>query len=207
MVSEQLARRGINDPRVLGAMGEIPRERFVASADRDRAYADAALGIECGQTISQPWIVAAIAQALELDGSEHLLEIGTGSGYSTAVLARLAASVVSVERIPELVDAARRNLASLGISARVVCADGSSELPEPGPFDAIAVHAAVPGRPRTLLSALAPGGRLVAPIAADGHEELTVIRRREGQAEGFEQTSLGPCRFVPLIGSEGYPGS
>jgi protein-L-isoaspartate(D-aspartate) O-methyltransferase len=203
MVERQLRRRGIEDERVLAAMGSVPRELFVAAGDADRAYQDAALGIDCGQTISQPWIVAAIAQALELEGDERLLEIGTGSGYSTAVLARLAAEVVSIERIAELAEQARRNLSGLGVEAEVLCADGSSEIPGEEGFDAIAVHAALPGAPRTLLGRLRPGGRLVAPIAVDGYEELTVFRRGEN-GEGWRRRSLGPCRFVPLIGEEGY---
>jgi protein-L-isoaspartate(D-aspartate) O-methyltransferase len=202
MVERQLRRRGIDDEGVLAAMGEVPRELFVNPADAERAYADAALGIDCGQTISQPWIVAAIAQALELRGDERLLEIGTGSGYSTAVLARLAGEVVSIERIEELAGGARERLERLGVEAEVRCADGSSDLPA-GEFDAIAVHAALPGPPRTLLGRLRPGGRLVAPVAADGHEELTVFRR-SGDGEGWERSSLGSCRFVPLIGEEGY---
>lgn len=209
MVAEQLAARGIDDERVLAAMGEVPREIFVREADRDRAYIDAALGIECEQTISQPWIIAAIIQGLELGGDERVLEIGTGSGYSTAILARLARKVISIERFAELGDTARERLASLGIeNAEVRVADGSLGAPAAAPFDAIAVHAAMPSTPETLLAQLAPGGRLVAPVASGFEEVLIQYRRRPEEVEGelsYEESPIAPCRFVPLIGARGYP--
>lgn len=210
MVSRQLRARGISDERVLDAMGAIPRELFVRERDRDRAYEDRALGIECGQTISQPWIIAAICQALELEGGESVLEIGTGSGYSTAVLGRLAGRVISIERIAELAEGARAALADAGLDSgvEVRVADGSLGAPADGPFEAVAVHAAVPAVPTALLEQLAPGGRLVAPIEAGGEEVLTRIRRREEGSEEDERYSreaLAPCRFVPLIGEQGYP--
>jgi protein-L-isoaspartate(D-aspartate) O-methyltransferase len=183
-------------------MAAVPREAFLPAGLRDRAYADSALPIGAGQTISQPWIVAAICQALELRGGERLLEVGTGSGYSAAVLARLAAEVVSVERHETLAAAAREALAGLGVAnVEVIVGDGSRGLPERAPFEAIAVHAAAPAPPPALLAQLGEGGRLVVPIAAGEAEMLTVLRRR---GEGFESEPIGPCRFVPLIGEEGY---
>jgi protein-L-isoaspartate(D-aspartate) O-methyltransferase len=202
MVERQLRARGIGDERVLAAMGEVPREAFVPEELRERAYADAALPIAEEQTISQPWIVAAICQALELQGSELVLEVGTGSGYSTALLARLAAHVVSVERHEPLSREAAQALEILRVAnVELVVGDGSLGVPERAPFDAIAVHATAPAPPSALLDQLADGGRLVLPVAAPGTDLLTVLHRR---GEGIEASSLGPCRFVPLIGEEGY---
>jgi protein-L-isoaspartate(D-aspartate) O-methyltransferase len=202
MVERQLRARGIGDERVLAAMGKVPREAFVPEELRDRAYTDAALPIAEDQTISQPWIVAAICQALELGGSELVLEVGTGSGYSAAVLARLAAHVVSVERHEPLSRAAARALEALGVTnVELLIGDGSLGVAERAPFDAIAVHATAPAAPPALLDQLADGGRLVVPIAAPEADMLTVLRRR---GEEIDATSLGPCRFVPLIGEEGY---
>jgi protein-L-isoaspartate(D-aspartate) O-methyltransferase len=202
MVERQLRRRGIGDERVLAAMGEVPREEFVPERYRSRAYADSALPIGEGQTISQPWIVAAICQALELSGGERVLEIGAGSGYSAAVLSRLAAEVIGVERHRSLAAEARRALDALGVeNVELRVGDGSRGLPERAPFDAIAVHATAPGPPRTLLGQLARGGRLVVPIAADRADLLTVFRRRGGE---LLREEIGPCRFVPLIGEEGF---
>ena len=207
MVADQLAARGISDERVLDAMGTVPREEFVAASDRDRAYADRALGIEAGQTISQPWIVAAICQGLELSGDEKVLEIGTGSGYSAAVLDRLCDRVISIERIEELAATAREALARSGVEGvEVRVADGSLGAPDEAPFDAIAVHAAAPGPPRALLGQLAAGGRLVAPVDTGVDEVLTRFRRERGDGDqpGYVQEPLASCRFVPLIGDEGY---
>jgi protein-L-isoaspartate(D-aspartate) O-methyltransferase len=202
MVERQLRRRGIHDERVLAAMGEVPREAFLPEGLREKAYADAALPIAEEQTISQPWIVAAICQALELTGAELVLEVGTGSGYSAAVLARLAAHVVSIERHEPLSQAAARVLASLGIgNVELVVGDGSLGVPERAPFDAIACHATAPAAPPALLDQLADGGRLVVPIAAGEADMLTVLRR---QGERVEQERISPCRFVPLIGEEGF---
>lgn len=204
MVEEQLRRRGIGDARVLAAMGTVPRESFVAEEWRHRAYADSALPIGAGQTISQPWIVAAICQALDLRGDERLLEVGTGSGYSACVLARLAAEVVSIERHESLARGAEETLAALGVeNVEVAIGDGSRGIPERAPFDAIAVHATAPAPPRTLLSQLAEGGRLVVPIATDAADMLTLFRRR---GDSLETDVVGPCRFVPLIGEEGFSG-
>ena len=208
MVERQLRRRGIGDERVLAAMAEVPRERFVPSEHRRRAYTDGALPIGHDQTISQPWIVAAICEALELKGDERVLEIGTGSGYSAAVLALLASDVVTIERVPELAQTARELLAELEIGGvEVIEADGSGGVEGRGEFEAIAVHATAPQPPRGLLAQLAVGGRLVAPIASDGADMLTVFRRLPdgpGGDSAFEQRVIAPARFVPLIGSEGF---
>jgi protein-L-isoaspartate(D-aspartate) O-methyltransferase len=202
MVERQLHRRGILDERVLAAMGAVPRELFVPEDQRRRAYADSALPIGSGQTISQPWIVAAICQALALEGSERVLEIGTGSGYSAAVLARLAAEVVTIERRAELAQEAVARLRELGVSTvEVVVGDGSRGLPERAPFEAIAVHATAPEPPRSLLAQLSEDGRLVVPIASRGADMLTLYRRQEDEV--FTEV-IGPCRFVPLIGEEGF---
>jgi protein-L-isoaspartate(D-aspartate) O-methyltransferase len=202
MVERQLRRRGIEEPRVPAAMRSVPREEFVPSRDRSRAYADSALPIDEGQTISQPWIVAAICQALELRGSEVVLEVGTGSGYSAAVLARIAARVVSIERHQPLATAAESVLDALGVgNVEVIVGDGTKGLPERSPFAAIAVHATAPGPPTALLGQLAEGGRLVVPVAGDGADLLTVFRRQDGE---LRRDLLGPCRFVPLVGEEGF---
>jgi protein-L-isoaspartate(D-aspartate) O-methyltransferase len=202
MVERQLHRRGIGDERVLAAMREVPRELFVPEKQQRRAYADSALPIGSGQTISQPWIVAAICQALELAGEEKVLEIGTGSGYSTAVLARLAAEVVSIERHAELADEASDRLQELGITnVEVAVGDGSRGLPERAPFEAIAVHATAPEPPIRLLEQLADGGRLVVPVASRGADMLTQYKRRDDEVV---TDVIGPCRFVPLIGEEGF---
>jgi protein-L-isoaspartate(D-aspartate) O-methyltransferase len=202
MVDRQLRRRGIEDERVLAAMAEVPRELFVPEALRERAYDDSALPIGEEQTISQPWIVAAICQALALEGPELVLEVGTGSGYSAAVLAGLAAHVVSVERHEELSRRATEVLDELAINnAELVVGDGSLGVPERAPFDAIGCHATAPAPPRALIDQLAEGGRLVVPIAAGDADVLTLLRR---EGDRIETRDLGPCRFVPLIGEEGF---
>jgi protein-L-isoaspartate(D-aspartate) O-methyltransferase len=205
MVENQLRRRGISDERVLDAMSAVPREGFVPAGVRSHAYDDSALPIGEEQTISQPWVVAAICEGLALRGGELVLEIGTGSGYSAAILAKLGAEIVSVERIEALASSANANLAALGIdNVEVIVADGSSGYPPRAPYDAIAVHAASPEAPHTLLSQLGPGGRLVVPIAAGSVDMLTLFRREE---DGLRQATIGPCRFVPLIGAEGFADS
>jgi len=202
MVEHQLRRRGISDEGVLAAMADVPREEFLPEEIRSSAYNDSALPIGHEQTISQPWVVAAICQALTLHGDERVLEIGTGSGYSAAVLARLANRVVSLERVPELAEGARRNLERLGFgNVEVVLGDGSRGYPEGAPYDAIAVHAASPEAPHSLLAELAPDGRLVVPIAAGSADLLTAFIRDNGD---LRQETIGPCRFVPLIGAEGF---
>ena len=202
MVERQLRARGIEDERVLAAMGEVPREQFLPQAMRHRAYADSALPIGFEQTISHPWIVAAISQALQPSDSEVVLEVGTGSGYSAAVLSRLAAHVVSVERHRALSRDAAAVLRSLGVAnVELVVGDGSLGAPERAPFDAIAVHATAPAPPSALLDQLAEGGRLVVPIAS-GEADMLMLLRREG--ESFESAVISPCRFVPLIGEGGF---
>jgi len=202
MVERQLRRRGIEDERVLAAMAAVPREAFLPEALRHRAYADSALPIGEEQTISQPWIVAAICQALELKGSELVLEVGTGSGYSAAVLARLAAHVVSIERHEPLSREASEVLRSLGVgNVEIVVGDGSLGVPERAPFDAIAVHATAPEAPPALIDQLADGGRLVVPVSGGDADRLTLLRR---SGDRIETKDLGPCRFVPLIGEEGF---
>jgi protein-L-isoaspartate(D-aspartate) O-methyltransferase len=202
MVDRQLRRRGISDQAVLDAMAAVPRELYVPEGVRRSAYNDSALPIGREQTISQPWVVAAICQALHLDGDETVLEIGTGSGYSAAVLARLADRVISIERVPELGEAARARLEELGVAnVEVIIGDGSQGHPASAPYDGIAVHAATPEAPHSLIAQLADGGRLVVPIAAGTADLLTVFARENGD---LRQEMIGPCRFVPLIGAEGF---
>lgn len=202
MVERQLRPRGIGDERVLAAIGSAPREEFVPETLRSRAYADSALPIGEEQTISQPWIVAAICQALQLEGPELVLEVGTGSGYSTMVLALLGDHVVSIERHEALSKGAARLLDALAIhNVELMVGDGSLGVPDRAPFDAIAVHATAPAPPQALLDQLAEDGRLVIPIAAGEADLLTVLRRRDGEVTS---ETIGPCRFVPLIGEEGF---
>jgi protein-L-isoaspartate(D-aspartate) O-methyltransferase len=206
MVERQLRGRGIEDERVLAAIGEVPREAFLPAPLRHRAYDDSALPIGEEQTISQPWIVAAICQAMELKGHERVLEVGTGSGYSACVLSLLAAEVVSIERHEPLALLAREALASLAVTnVELAIGDGSRGVPERAPFEAIAVHASAPAAPPALISQLTEGGRLVVPIAGvDRTDQLTLLRRRGEEAE---IEAIGPCRFVPLIGEEGFQAS
>jgi protein-L-isoaspartate(D-aspartate) O-methyltransferase len=202
MVERQLRARGIGDERVLAAMGEVPREAFVPPRMRRRAYADSALPIGAQQTISQPWVVAAICQALALRGGERVLEVGTGSGYSAAVLSRLAAEVIGVERHEALARGAAAALAEIGVdNVRLLIGDGSRGYPEGAPYEAIAVHASAPAAPRALIAQLVEDGRMVVPIAAEEGDDLTLIRRRGGEVES---ETIAPCRFVPLIGEEGF---
>ena len=202
MVEEQLRARGIVDERVLDAMERVPREVFVPEDLRDRAYADVALPLTGGQTISQPYMVAKICEALALRGDERVLDVGTGSGYQAAVLAELAAEVHTIERIPELAELARRNLATAGYdSVRVHLGDGTRGLPELAPFGAIAVAAAAPQLPQTLYEQLDPRGRLVVPVGRFGVQRLEVIVR---SPEGPAVLKSVACRFVPLVGEEGF---
>ena len=210
MVERQLRRRGIADGRVLEAMGSVPRERFVPEAHRRRAYTDGALPIGHGQTISQPWVVAAICEALELTGSETVLDVGAGSGYSTCVLARLAREVVGIERVPELAASAQKVLTELGVdNVEVLVADGTRGVPQRAPFEGIAVHATAPAPPPSLLVQLSVGGILVCPVAERRADMLTAFRRLGQDVDpasgaGFERRPIAPCRFVPLIGDEGF---
>ena len=202
MVERQLRRRGISDARVLAAMGQVPRELFVPERLRRDAYADGALPIAHGQTISQPLMVATICSLLALEGHERVLDVGTGSGYQAAVLAELAADVVTVERLPDLAAAARRTLSEAGYGrVEVVVGDGSVGVPERAPFDAIAVAAAAPTVPRALYDQLVEGGRLVVPRGTRWGQELVVAVRT---AEGPRERVSVPCRFVPLLGDEGF---
>jgi protein-L-isoaspartate(D-aspartate) O-methyltransferase len=202
MVERQLRRRDIADERVLEAMERVPRETFVPRELRSRAYDDAALPIGGGQTISQPYMVAAICAALGLTGEEQVLDVGTGSGYQAAVLAELAGEVDTIERIPELAEQARGNLESAGYGdVRVHVGDGSRGLSERAPFDAIAVAAAAPGMPQTLYDQLKPSGRLAVPVGERGAQQLELIVR---SPEGPAVVHSVPCRFVPLLGEEGF---
>ncbi|HEY8628969.1 MAG TPA: protein-L-isoaspartate(D-aspartate) O-methyltransferase [Gaiellaceae bacterium] len=202
MVGAQLRGRDVDDERVLAAMERVPRELFVPEKLRDRAYDDAALPIGAGQTISQPYMVARICEALSLTGPERVLDVGTGSGYQAAVLAELAEEVDTIERIPQLAESARANLAAAGYArVNVHVGDGSRGLPERAPFDAIAVAAAAPELPRTLYDQLEPRGRLVVPVGRRGMQRLEVIVR---SPEGPAVLRSVPCRFVPLLGEEGF---
>jgi protein-L-isoaspartate(D-aspartate) O-methyltransferase len=202
MVEQQLRARDIDDERVLEAMERVPRHLFVPETYRDRAYDDVALPIGGGQTISQPYMVAKICQALELRGPERVLDVGSGSGYQAAVLAELAVEVDTVERIPELAELARTNLAAAGYTdVRVHVGDGTRGLADRAPFDAIAVAAAAPRLPQTLYEQLAERGRLVVPVGRHGIQRLEVIVR---SPEGPAVIRSVPCRFVPLVGEEGF---
>jgi protein-L-isoaspartate(D-aspartate) O-methyltransferase len=202
MVDEQLRGRDIADERVLAAMERVPRELFVPPELRDRAYADVALPIGFGQTISQPYMVARIVEELGLDGDEKVLDVGTGSGYQAAVLAQLGEQVHSIERIPELAEQARRNFEAAGVdNVAVHVGDGSRGLPQEAPFDAIAVAAAAPEFPQALYEQLKTGGRLVVPVGRRQGQRLEVIVR---SPEGPAVLRSVPCRFVPLVGEEGF---
>ncbi len=202
MVVEQLERRGIRSPRVLAAMRELQRHLFVAPEAVEHAYEDSALPIAADQTISQPYMVALMTEVADLNGTERVLEIGTGSGYQTAILARLAASVYSIEYIEELHRRASELLSSLGIlNCFLRCGDGSEGWPEAAPFDVIVVTAAMPGIPRQLLAQLAPDGRLVAPIGDEDLQTLVRIRRVGGQ---WQEEYFGDCVFVKMVGKHGF---
>ncbi len=203
MVDEQLRARDIRDERVLAAMGRVPRELFVPEELRERAYDDAALPIGEGQTISQPYMVAFICQTLGLSGRERVLDVGAGSGYQAAVLAELASEVHTIERRPELAERARANLEAAGYVDRVQVhvGDGTLGDPEHAPFGAIAVAAAAPEPPRSLYEQLEPNGRLVLPVGSRRGQELQLVVR---SPEGPAIVHSVPCRFVPLVGEEGF---
>lgn len=204
MIREQLESRGIVDLRVLEALRKIPRHRFVEEAFVGRAYGDYPLPIGEGQTISQPYMVALMTEALELRGEERVLEIGTGSGYQTAVLAELAGKVFSIERLKRLADRANRTLDELGYyNVLVRVGDGSVGWPEEAPFDAVVVTAGGPSIPETLLSQMAPGGRLVMPVG-DSHSQI--LRKGVRRPDGVHWSDLGGCIFVKLIGRHAWPG-
>jgi protein-L-isoaspartate(D-aspartate) O-methyltransferase len=204
MVERQLRGRGIEDERVLEAMSRIPRELFVPERERRRAYRDAALPIGHDQTISQPFMVALIAEVLRVRRGELVLDVGTGSGYQAAVLAELGADVVTIERIPELAERARANLAAAGYpQVEVRVGDGTLGVLDRAPFDAVAIAAAAPALPETLYEQLRPRGRLVVPVGGPRAQRLEVIVR---SPEGPAVVHSVPCRFVPLVGAEGFAG-
>ena len=204
MVRLQLRTRDIVDDRVLDAMSRVPRESFVPAGSRAKAYDDSPLPIGHRQTISQPYMVAFMTQALALRGPERVLEVGTGSGYQTAVLAELCRRVFSVERIPELAATALRAVADLGYcNVTIRVGDGSAGWPEEAPFDRILVGAAAPAVPPVLGDQLADNGILVVPVGDWRGTQVVVLVRRTGRALSVEQT-IG-CRFVPLIGTGGFP--
>ena len=203
MVERQLRGRGIRDARVLQAMSEIPREEFVPPDLRVMAYGDAPVEIGWGQTISQPYMTALMAQELELTGVETVLEVGAGSGYAAAVLGALAARVVAVEIVEPLVRQARKNLARAGLGANVMVVDGDGGFgfAQFAPYDAISVAAAAPEIPAALLAQLNDPGRLVIPVGSRDDQELRVVTKRCGQ---MEQRVPTLCQFVPLRGAEGW---
>jgi protein-L-isoaspartate(D-aspartate) O-methyltransferase len=201
---------GVSDARVLDAMARVPREEFVTEGFEAAAYDDRALPIGYRQTISQPLMVGYMLQALEMRGGERVLDVGTGSGYQAALLCAMGArEVVSVERIDRLADVARHRLARLGYDVEVIVGDGSVGAPGHGMFDIVVCGAVAPGPPRSLLLSLSADGRLVMPLrwerVAGGDERLVRFRRIEApDGPRFPHEDLGPCRFVPLLGSEGY---
>ena len=202
MIEKQLRRRGIHDAAVLAAMMAVPRHEFVSEDVRAHAYDDLPLPIGGGQTISQPYIVAAMTAVLHLQPGDRVLEIGTGCGYHAAVLSRLAKEVFTIERRPELASSASATLARLGYSnAHVHCGDGTLGLPQLAPFDAILVAAAAPAVPKPLLAQLAEGGRIILPVGDAEHQELQLVEKR---GDTFPTKMLEGCRFVPLLGYHGW---
>lgn len=203
MVKEQIAAKGVRDPRVLDAIRRVPREKFVSPSELQEAYADTPLPIECGQTVSQPYMVALMTECLELQGHEKALEIGTGSGYQTAILCSLCDFVYSVEKYPELSEKAVAILQELGCSNfRVTVGDGTKGWPEYAPYDAIIVTAGAPDVPAPLMEQVAVGGRLVIPV---GDAYSQVLRRIVRTETGYDSHNVCGCRFVPLVGEYGWP--
>jgi len=197
MLSEHLAARGIHCPRVLSAMGQVPRHEFVLKGQQHLAYQDQALGIDCEQTVSQPYIVAAMSQALELSSDYHVLEIGTGSGYQAAVLAKLSGRVISIERHRPLYEAAGERLARLGYeNIELLFGDGSQGHAAAAPYQRIMITAAGRELPNAIWEQLVEGGILVAPLGGEGVQQLTRIVKRKGQPVS---EVLMDCRFVPLV--------
>jgi protein-L-isoaspartate(D-aspartate) O-methyltransferase len=203
MVRDQLIARGVVDTAVLRAFRSVPREQFVPEAQHRHAYEDHPLPIGSGQTISQPYVVALMAEAMELRATDHVLEVGAGSGYASAIFSRLATDVVAVERLPELAATASAVLAELCYhNVRVVVADGSTGVPEHAPYNAICVSASAPAVPPALIEQLAADGRLVVPIGAPDEQQLVRVRRRPDGS--LRREDLGPVRFVPLVGEQGW---
>ena len=202
MVEDQLKARGITDPRVLAAFRKVPRHQFVPAELEQEAYADRPLPIGGGQTISQPYMVALMTSRLRLQGHERVLEIGTGSGYQTAILAELALEVFSVERLPELLASAKTRLEGLGyLNVHLTPGNGSLGWPEHAPYDAIIVTAASPDIPPPLLEQLAEGGRMVLPIGGPSAQTLVEAEKRQGAVRHLE---IAGCIFVPLVGQYGW---
>lgn len=204
MVEFQVRARGVRDERVLAAMRKVPRHLFVPKGFERAAYEDRPLPIGEGQTISQPYIVAVMTEQLELQPQDRVLEVGTGSGYQAALLAELAGSVVSIERLASLADQAQKNLARAGVTGiQIVIGDGTEGYPPEAPYDAIIVTAAAPGIPQPLIDQLAEGGRLIAPVGPRECQDLIKLVKREGRVESIP---LGGVCFVPLIGQFGWRG-
>ena len=204
MIREHLLGRGIHDPAVLEAMREVPREAFVDEGMQELAYEDHPLPIAGGQTISQPYIVAYMIEALQLSGTERVLEIGTGSGYAAAVLSRIVATVHTIERLGDLASSARQRLELLGYANIIVHeGDGTLGWPEQAPYDAIVVTAGAPKVPKPLLDQLAIGGRLVIPVGSHADLQVLLRVRRTGEHD-YHSEELCGVRFVPLIGAAGW---
>jgi protein-L-isoaspartate(D-aspartate) O-methyltransferase len=207
MIARQLIPRGIRDPRVIDAMLSVPREAFVPAHERGAAYEDSPQPLACGQTISQPFIVARMLELLEVQPGDRVLEVGTGTGYQAALLSKLAREVISIERHAPLADEARKILTSLGITnVRVITGDGTRGAPEFAPYDAIIVAAAGPQIPNSLLAQLANGGCMICPVGGRRDQRLVRVKRSaDGRYDDFED--LDPVVFVPLIGEEGWQSS
>jgi protein-L-isoaspartate(D-aspartate) O-methyltransferase len=204
MVERQIKARGLNDPLLVTALREVPREQFVSHSYGAQAYGDHPLPIEAGQTISQPYIVALMIDAAAIKPGNRVLEVGAGSGYAAAVISRIAADVIAIERQPELVTRARERIAQLGYcNVRIVKGDGTTGWPDGAPYDAILVAASGSHVPQPLIHQLAPGGRLVMPIGEPNwvQQLVKVTKAADGSTE---QSDLGAVRFVPLIGAEGW---
>lgn len=202
MVNRQLAARGIHDLKVLEAMGKVPRHLFVSEHLQDQAYSDRPLPIDLNQTISQPYIVALMTEALDLSSDDKALEIGTGSGYQAAILAEICEQVYTVEKLPELLEKAKAVLKRLGYRNIISKTDdGTLGWPEYAPYDAILVTAGAPHVPRPLLNQLSDGGRLLIPVGSNLVQELKKITR---QGDRFSEERLGGCQFVPLLGQHGW---
>lgn len=202
MVQEQLRSRGIRDPRLLAAMGKVPREEFVACENLNNAYSDHPVPIGAGQTVSQPYIVAAMIEGLQLRTEDRVLEVGTGTGYEAAILAGLAAEVWTIERHSDLAAKAQEILSKLGYAnIHIVQGDGSVGLPGQAPFDKILVAAAAPRIPESLVAQLADGGRLVVPVGNRTEQQIHILQK---QGSEVVVSTRDLCRFVPLIGAEGW---